>query len=134
VVSGIIGWLMLATLVLAAPSVPAAAASGDQCFFTIVRGVISPMWLRGTLYTGIFVVQFLCGLATMTSVSRMLYAFARDGGPPGSRRLRLVSPTWHTPAAAIWAVAVGGMVFAVVPYLVVSAVCAIFLYLSYVLP
>jgi amino acid transporter len=134
VVSGLAGWVVLAALVLAVPDVAEAAATGDLCFFHILRAVVGPMWLRFLLYTGIFVVQFLCGLATMTSVSRMLYAFARDGGPPGSRWLRRLSLDRHTPAVAIWAVAVAAAVCALLPYAAVAAVCAIFLYLSYVLP
>ena len=37
--------------------------------------------LRNTaLYVAIFLSQFLCGLATVTSASRMIFAFARDDG------------------------------------------------------
>ena len=41
---------------------------------------------------GIAIAQYLCGLATVTSASRMAYAFARDGGLPWSRGLRRVEP------------------------------------------
>jgi amino acid transporter len=44
----------------------------------------------------------LCALAGMTSLSRMIFAFARDGGFPASNWLRLVSPTHRTPVHAIW--------------------------------
>jgi amino acid transporter len=65
----------------------------------------------------------------------MTYAFARDGGLPGARFLRRVSPTRHTPSVAIWIVAGAAALFAVaISYTAIAAVCAIFLYLSYVLP
>jgi amino acid transporter len=133
-VSGAAGWVVLASLVLAVPDLPEAARAGEQCFFHILGSVVRPGWLRGALYAGLFVTQLLCGLATLTSVSRMLYAFARDGGPPGSRWLCRVSPTWRTPVPAIWAVAAGASACALLPYSAVAAVCAMFLYVSYVLP
>src|SRR5439155_1613102 len=41
----------------------------------------------------------------------------------------------RTPAAAIWAVAVAALLFmGLVPYTTIAAVCAVFLYISYVLP
>ena len=51
--------------------------------------------------------QYLCGLATVTSASRMAFAFARDGGLPFSRAVRWVCPRRRSPAVAIWAVAGG---------------------------
>ena len=47
--------------------------------------------------------QYLCGLATVTSASRMAYAFARDGGLPFSSAVRWVCPRRRSPAVAIWA-------------------------------
>ena len=38
--------------------------------------------IKDILYLAILVSQWLCGLATVTSVSRMIFAFARDGGLP----------------------------------------------------
>ena len=58
---------------------------------------------RTSLYLAIFIAQWLCGLATVTSVSRMIFAFSRDDGlPVGSKALAKVSPTYRTPVAAIW--------------------------------
>src|SRR5262249_48484772 len=79
--------------------------------------------------------QYLCGLATLTSASRMMYAFARDGGMPFSRLLRRVSPRRRCPSVAIWTAAAITTAFAVaLPYETVAAIFAIFLYLAYVLP
>ena len=65
----------------------------------------------------------------------MLFAFARDGGLPWSPFLRRVSPTHHTPNVAIWVVAAFGVMFtALVPYLAITAVCVILLYISYMMP
>jgi amino acid transporter len=135
VISGIAGWLMLAAIVLAMPDMNAAAAQGPHVVFWTL-GEVLPAWAVGFLSGGIVVAQYLCGLATVTSASRMAYAFARDGGLPASRLLRRVSPRFRTPDVAIWTVAVTAFLFTVhTPvYSTITAVSTIFLYISYVLP
>lgn len=132
-VSGIAGWVMLSAIVLAAPTVPLAASKGTQSFFYIVR-TATPYWTHALLYTGIIAAMYLCGLATLTSVSRMTFALARDGGTPFARALSRIG-THHTPSVAIWTVAgVAALFIVAISYEAIAAVCAIFLYLAYVLP
>ncbi|MBV9124537.1 MAG: amino acid permease [Planctomycetes bacterium] len=134
-VSGLCGWVMLSAVVLAPAHLDEAAAQGNDAFCWIVDQAL-PGWLAVTLFAGIALAQYLCGLATVTSASRMAYAFARDGGLPCSGLLRRVSPRYRTPAAAIWMVAGAAVLFTVYTpvYSTITAVCTIFLYLSYVLP
>jgi amino acid transporter len=134
-VSGVFGWIMLAALVAAAPDLDAAAAKGGDAFSFII-GAVLPGPLAVALSAGIAAAQYLCGLATVTSVSRMAYAFARDGGLPFSGALRRVSPLHKTPVAAIWTTALLSIAFTVYTpvYSTIAAVCTIFLYLSYVIP
>jgi amino acid transporter len=134
-VSGVFGWLMLAALVLAIPDMDEAATLGENVFFGTMTGVF-PGWLVLVLNGGIALAQYLCGLATVTSASRMAYAFARDGGLPCSGLLRRVHPTYRTPAIAIWVVSLGAVLFTIYSpvYSTITAVCTIFLYVSYVLP
>ena len=47
--------------------------------------------MKKVLYLAIFISQLLCGLATVTSVSRMMFAFSRDGGLPFSKALATVA-------------------------------------------
>ncbi len=134
VISGLAGWVMLCSLVLAIPPgrMDAMAATGDQSLFLILREVV-PQPLRGALYTGIIASMYVCGLAVVTSVSRMTWGFARDGGLPGSTALQRIG-SHRTPSVAIWSVVVVAIVMGFLPYGAVAAVCAIFLYLAYVLP
>jgi len=134
-VSGLSGWLMLCAVVAATPNVAEAAAMGPSSFGRIVRSVL-PGGLAFFIFAGIALAQYLCGLAAVTSVSRLAYAFARDGGMPLSRKLRTVSARYQTPAAAIWTVALAAAVATVYTpvYEILAAVTAIFLYISYVLP
>jgi amino acid transporter len=134
-VSGVAGWIMLAAIVLAAPDLDRAAGEGPQAFYWIVNEVL-PGWLALVLYAGIALAQYLCGLATVTSASRMVYAFARDGGLPASAQLRHIDPTFRTPVLAIWVVAVAAVLFTIYTpvYSTITVVCVLFLYISYVLP
>ncbi len=95
-----------------------------------------PNGLSVALYIGLGIAQYLCGLATVTSASRMAFAFARDRGLPYSATLRQVSVVYRTPPFAIWSVAIASVLFAVYTpvYVTIITVCTIFLYLSYILP
>jgi amino acid transporter len=97
---------------------------------------VVPEKLRVALYAGISLSQYLCGLATVTSASRMTYAFARDGGLPLSGHLRKVSPRFRTPAVATWTSTALSVAFTVYTpvYSTITVVCVIFLYISYVMP
>ncbi|MFO0888700.1 MAG: amino acid permease [Isosphaeraceae bacterium] len=134
-VSGVAGWILLAAVVLAAPGLPEAAAQGEGAFVWVMRGVL-PAGLATALIAGIVLAQYLCGLATVTSASRMAFAFARDGGLPFSATLRQVCPRRRSPVAAVWTVAAAATAFTLwTPvYSTITAVCTIFLYISYVLP
>ncbi|MBM4005601.1 MAG: amino acid permease [Planctomycetes bacterium] len=133
VLSGITGWIMLATIVMAMPSLEEAALQGPTVFYWVMRTMV-PAGVRLPLFAAILIAQYLCGLATVTSASRMAFAFARDGGLP--YRFRKISPRYRSPAVAIWGVASAAILFTVYSpvYSTITAVCTIFLYVSYVLP
>ena len=133
--SGLFGWAMLAAVVLAAPDLDKAAGQGGNAFFSIMDGVL-PGPVKLALYLGIAVSQYLCGLACVTSASRMIFAFARDGGLPASGSLRKISPRYRTPVVATWTACTLSVLFTIYApvYSTIAAVCTMFLYLSYVLP
>ena len=82
-VSGVAGWVMLCAVVLAIPDLDHAASLGAGAF-TWTVGAVLPRPLAYSILAGIAVAQYLCGLAAVTSASRIAYAFARDGGLPAS--------------------------------------------------
>ena len=84
-VSGLVGWVMVASFVLAMPDVAEGARQGGDVFSWLMERVLPGAGGRA-LWVGIVLANYLCGLACMTSTSRMMYAFARDGGLPGSSR------------------------------------------------
>jgi amino acid transporter len=80
--------------------------------------------------------MWFCGLSAVTWCSRVLYAFARDGGMPLAGVWKRVSPRHHTPAPAIWLCAALAFVAAVYSgaYSVITSISVIGLYLSYIIP
>jgi amino acid transporter len=132
--SALFGYVMVCTFVLVLPSVPAGVRLGSG-FIDELLGTV-PRSVRIVLGVGLLVANYLCGLACLTSASRMMYAFARDGGLPASRALNRVHPRHRTPATAIWVSAL--LAFAATLYSaafsVLAAGSAVFLYISYVMP
>lgn len=141
--SGIAGWIMLSAFVLMLPDMGEAAKQGWNVFFWAMDTAVHPT-IKVILYVAIFVSQLLCGLATVTSASRMIFAFARDGGLPASKALATVSTKHRTPVAAIWTGAALSVLFvwlaSVVTiagtsaYTVVVSCTVIFLFFSFVIP
>ncbi len=141
--SGVFGYLMLCSFVLMLPNMEDAAKQGWNVFFWALDTQVNPT-AKMALYIAIFVSQFLCGLATVTSTSRMIFAFSRDGGLPFSKALAKVSPTYRTPVAAIWTGATLAVLFvwgsSVVSigdtpvYSIVVSCTVIFLFFSFIIP
>jgi len=134
--SGLFGYFMVCALVLAMPSLDEGAAQGANVFYWLFGNSAMPNFLRGLISIGIVFSNYLCALAGLTSLSRMTYAFARDGGLPGSNALKTVSAVYRTPVVAIWvgaALTVIGTLYAPA-FTVLAAGCAVFLYLSYAMP
>lgn len=133
VISGIAGWIMLCAVMLAIPNLRDAAEQNDEVILYVIR-LLVPQPLRTMLYVGILAAMYLCGLATLMSVSRLAASFARDRGLPFSSVLQHFGP-FETPGAATWTVAtVVAVAVVAVEYETIAAICAAFLYLSYVIP
>ena len=133
--SGLFGWVMVCSFVLAMPDLSEAVRHGENVFAWLMARVL-PGKLGTLLWIGIVVANYLCGLACITSTSRMTFAFARDGGLPFSGELRKISQKWRTPVIAIWTVAcllIVTMLYAPA-YSTLTTAGVIFLYISYVMP
>ena len=82
-VSAIVGYLLLLVLTWCIPNGNIAATVNDPYpVLQIVYGNLSNA-LGHTIAIIIGVAMWLCGASAITSMSRMWYAFARDGGMPG---------------------------------------------------
>ena len=135
--SWVFGLIAVAAYVLTMPSLEDAAAAGWGSFFYMWGASRMPGWLSIVLAAGLVVVNYICALAGLTSTSRMMYAFSRDDGIPyASKTLAHVSTQYRTPTYAIWVSAALALLSTVYApyYLVLAVACAVFLYLSMVMP
>ncbi len=89
--------------------------------------------------------QYFCGLASVTANSRMIYAFSRDNGLPGSSIWHRINPKTRTPTNAVWlGVGVSAITGALsllqsdagvsVAFFALTGICVVGLYISYVIP
>ncbi|MFO0598454.1 MAG: amino acid permease [Myxococcaceae bacterium] len=133
IASAIAGWVMLIAITLAIPNLQTVMDAKNP-FIATLEGSMGSL---GTALTWLAVgAMWFCGLASVTSNSRMLYAFARDGGLPASKQLAKVSPRWKTPHVGVWvsvAIAFGVAIFADA-LSVMAALSTSALYASYGLP
>ena len=130
------GFFLAASFVLAMPDTALGAKDGFNSFFNLFNNLPMPFFLKAILAIGIVVANYICALAGMTSTSRMIYAFSRDGGLPASKQLATIHPVHRTPVNAIWltaALSAGACYYA--PFMfALAAGCALFLYVSYAIP
>jgi amino acid transporter len=134
--SWVFGLVAVAAYVLTMPDIKEAAAAGWGSFDYMWNASTMPYALKLFLAIGLVVVNYICALAGLTSTSRMMYAFSRDGGLPASKTLSQVSTKFRTPTFAIWisaALALLSTVYAPF-YLVLAVACAVFLYISMIMP
>jgi amino acid transporter len=138
-VSALAGYLLVLALTLAITDLPKTAADAHPALFILVRA-LGPAWGRMSLGLAIAAMWF-CGLSAVTSLSRATYAFARDGGLPGSSGLRAVGARFKTPHYAVvlaTALPLGlGLSSALLSedqFLAVASLATTSLYVSYALP
>lgn len=134
-ISVVFGFIMLVAVTLSIPDLAQVTALGDDAFTGILKlrlgetnGKALAILIAGAMW--------LCGLGAMTSASRMVYAFARDGGLPYAKFWARVSSKHRVPANAIWGLAALAMllVLSVDLYTAVVSIATIALYISYGLP
>jgi amino acid transporter len=138
-VSAVAGFVLVTALTLAVRD-PAAVAGAPDAAFVILRGGLGPG--VGNAAMGLVALaMWFAGLSSVTSASRMLFAFARDGGLPGAARLRAVDPRTGTPVVATVVAAAASLLlvaatapFSAAVFLAVAALATVALYASYALP
>jgi amino acid transporter len=137
VVSAVAGYIVLMGLLAAAPDLVKAAGYINPVLYILESRL---GYVLGTLFFAVAVgAQFFCGMSSITTNSRMIYAFSRDGAVPFSN-------LWHhldkgrTPRNAIILAAVCAFVLAIptvwnfAAYVAVTSIAVIGLYIAYGIP
>ena len=152
-VSAVVGYVFLVALTTHLPSLttlfPPTLATpiqdgASQYYFGSGVAVIDILnynlgQIGDILAAGIAIAMWFCGLSSLAAAGRMLFAFSRDDGIPGSAWLKRVNHRYRTPANALTAVAVVAWLFTIAAFIVgtgtaiviVTAISTIFLYAAY---
>jgi amino acid transporter len=135
-VSAVVGYVMLMVLTWCIPNGDVAATAADPYpVLHVIASNLSPL-LTNLIAVIIGGAMWLCGLASVTSMGRMWYAFARDDGMPGAKYLKRVNGRHHTPVNAIVVTSILSVLVCVyaAAFYVVTSISTITLYLAYVIP
>lgn len=140
--SAIIGWMVLLAITFAATDVGAVTEGGGSSLAIFESSLTSAAAKAVILIATVG--QLFCGMAVMTSASRMAYAFARDGGLPAGHFWTRVNHH-SVPHYAVLFVAGLGTLITVpalwgnsaglpVAFFAVTSIAVIALYIAYTIP
>ena len=105
--SAIGGWVLLLTFLFAVQD-PIAVSAGGGGVQVILDQALTPQ-MSGTVLLIATIGQLFCTTACLTSASRMLFAFSRDGAVPGAKLWSRVNKA-KTPVYAVIGVTVAGLI------------------------
>jgi amino acid transporter len=139
VVSVIFGWILLLAVTFSIPSTEGALENIGTVVPWIWAESMSQQWAEALLFVCV-VAQFFCVTASVTSASRMMFAFSRDRAVPGHPLWRRVArnrvPVWSVFGIGFFAAVL--MIPAIWNYLVGygvgTAIAVIGLYIAFILP
>jgi amino acid transporter len=142
--SALIGWFVLLAITFAATNIDAINDGAGSSLAVFSSALENHTWAEKAIVVISTLGQLFCGMACVTSASRMTFAFSRDDGLPWSRHLRRVNssgvPVWAvifvcTAALLITVPALEGDENAF-PYafFAVVSITVIGLYIAYVIP
>jgi amino acid transporter len=135
-VSAVVGYVLLLVLTWSIPQGDVASTANDA--YPVLQIAFAGLPPLAAYVVALIIggAMWLCGLASITSMARMWYAFARDDGMPGARYLKRVHPRHRTPIHAIVVTSVLAVLITVyaAAYTVVTSISTITLYLAYVIP
>ncbi len=140
--SAVFGWMVLLALTFAATHTKAITAAGGTSQ-SIIESALSSSAAKAVLVIST-IGQLFCGMACVTSASRMTFAFSRDGAVPGHNLWRRLNshktPSWAVVFVAVFAFIItipaykGNHAGLPVAFLAVTSISVIGLYIAYSIP
>jgi amino acid transporter len=140
--SAVFGWAVLLALTFAATHVSTINAAGGTSQ-SIIESALTSSAAKAVLIIAT-VGQLFCGMACVTSASRMTFAFSRDGAVPGHNLWRKLgknrTPTWSVVFVTVVALIItipaykGNHAGLPVAFLAVTSISVIGLYIAYTIP
>ncbi|MEA2144576.1 MAG: hypothetical protein QOG59_163 [Solirubrobacteraceae bacterium] len=142
--SAVIGWILLLALTFAVQQkqISTISSAGFPAL-AIITGALSSAAAKAVILIST-IGQLFCGMACVTSASRMTFAFSRDGAIPGHRLWRKLGSN-GTPTYAVLFVCVAALVITIpayfpnsagypVAFFAVTSIAVIGLYIAYTIP
>ena len=141
-VSVVFGFVLLVAVTFAIPSTDEALTTVNN-LLPIVPWIwatsMGQRWAEFLLFICV-VAQFFCVTASVTSASRMMFAFSRDGAVPGHQLWRRVAPN-RVPVFSVIGVSLFAAILMIpavwnyfIGYAVGTAIAVIGLYIAFILP
>jgi len=141
--SALVGWIVLLALTFAVNKAGEKGEAGFSTVFPILAASLSVLGAKAVVFIST-VGQLFCGIACMTSGSRMTFAFSRDGAVPGHNLWRRLgsnrTPTWSVLFIAVFAFVITIPAYfpnsagTPVAFLAVTSISVIGLYIAYTIP
>ena len=138
VASVFFGFILLVAITFAVPDVDGTVGAAAFAVVYIWQTSMGDAWAAFLLFIAV-VAQFFCGTASVTSASRMMFAFSRDRAVPGSALWRKVARN-RVPVNAVvaigvlaWLIIVPSL-FSPVAYFVATSIAVIGLNIAFALP
>jgi len=141
VVSVIFGFILLVAVTFAVPNLSNddLVGAGQGIVTLIWTESMSERWAEFLLFIAV-VAQTFCTIASVTSASRMMFAFSRDRAVPGHELWRRVSSN-RVPVFTVWAICIAAFALMIpthwngfVGYAVGTQISVLGLYIAFVLP
>jgi amino acid transporter len=141
--SAVIGWIVLLAITFAMPRSSAGVYESGFPALTIFETAMSSAAAKAVILIST-IGQIFCGMACVTSASRMTFAFSRDGAVPGHKLWRRLGPN-KTPTWAVLFVCMCALIITIpayfpnhlgtpVAFLAVTSISVIGLYIAYTIP
>ena len=146
VVSAIFGYILALGVTFAIQSLHTTTGAGIFAVKQVYLDALGSATAKVMLFITVGA-QFYCGMSSITSASRMMYAFSRDGATPGHQLWRRLNRQ-RVPVYSVWAIAVLAFLCAFpayfsknigvgagyVAYAAVTSIATIGLYIAYAMP
>jgi amino acid transporter len=141
--SAVIGWIVLLAITFAIPKHNSAVYEAGFPALEIFESALSSAAAKAVVLIST-IGQIFCGMACVTSASRMTFAFSRDGAVPGHKLWRRLGSN-RTPTWAVLFVCMCALIITIpayfpnhlgtpVAFLAVTSISVIGLYIAYTIP
>ncbi|KAI0804767.1 APC amino acid permease [Irpex lacteus] len=139
-VSAVLGWFLILGLLFSIQDLDGTvnSATGEP----VAQIFLDTVGEKGAIVLMVIVIgaMFFCGTFSITSNSRMMYAFARDGGIPGNKFFHKVDAKRKSPVRTVWLACLLSFCLGLpslgssVAFSAATSIATIGLYISYAIP